>query len=189
MADPEATSAILAVGKLIASCAKIAACGWESQFTFETDGFEVDPWRWAYTSQRSQPMVYALWTTLPLGAQWQGKPKRFLSTTSVNHLLQRRYLPVPGDLKASPVAPLEQYWNPGASSAEHLSGLDPSLLRIVSPENYVCCPPNELQAWMRRRGLGFLVGGNPRGGIAASGAKLNGPDRHCLLYTSDAADE
>ena len=28
MADPEATSAILAVGKLIASCAKIAACGW-----------------------------------------------------------------------------------------------------------------------------------------------------------------
>ena len=187
MADPEATSAILAVGKLIASCAKIAACGWESQFRFEADGFEVDPWRWVHASQRSRPMVYALWTTLPLGDRWQGKPKRFFSATLVNDLLQRRHFPVPGDLKASPVAPLEQYWNPGASSAEHLSGLDPSLLRIISPENYVCCPPNELQAWMRRRGLGFLVGGNPRGGDATSGAKLNGPDRQADGITPKAA--
>ena len=83
VADSEATSAILAVGKLIVSCAKIAACGWESQFVFEASEFEVDPWRWAPASQRSRPMVYALWTKVPLGdAGWQGRPKRFVSATS-----------------------------------------------------------------------------------------------------------
>ena len=83
VADPDATSAILAVGQLIVSCAKIAACGWESQFACEASGFEVDPWRWPPASQRSRPMVYALWTTLPLGDGWQGKPKRFLTATLV----------------------------------------------------------------------------------------------------------
>ena len=40
VSDSEATSAILAVGKVFASCAKIVACGWESQLTFETDAFD-----------------------------------------------------------------------------------------------------------------------------------------------------
>ena len=57
VADPDATSAILAVGQLIVNCAKIAACGWESQFAFEASGFEMDPWRWPPASQRSRPMV------------------------------------------------------------------------------------------------------------------------------------
>ena len=111
---------------------------WERQCLVKADGFETDPWLWPYAPQSARPLVWALWTTTPAGGNWQGKPKRFLSATSVMKVLERGVLPVPKDLKRSPLAPLMGYRHPLYSD------------RISCGYRFTCNPPNELQEWARR---------------------------------------
>ena len=119
--EEEATAAIVATGRLVASCASIERWGWEGQALFKPDGFEPDPWLWPYAPQSARPLVWALWTTIPAGGNWQGKPKRFLSATSVHMVLERGAFPVPKDLKRSPLAPLMGYRHPLYSDRISLS--------------------------------------------------------------------
>ena len=88
-ADPEATSAILAVGSLMAGCARTTLGGWQAQISIDTGAFEPDPWLWPYAAQSSKPLIWALWTTNPVGDGWQGQPKRFLTTVLVKKALER----------------------------------------------------------------------------------------------------
>ena len=104
----------------------------------KTDGFEPDPWLWPYAPQSTRPRVWALWTTIPAGGSWQGKPKRFLSAPLVNDVLKRGVFPVPKDLKRSPLAPLMDYRHPLYSD------------RISYAYRFNCNPPSELQDWARR---------------------------------------
>jgi len=159
--DPEATSAILAVGSLMASCARMTVGGWAVQITVDTDAFEHDPWFWSCAAQSARPLVWALWTTSPVGGGWQGKTKRFLSAALVKDVLERRHFPIPNALKTSPLAPLESYWHPLATSSELWRGLHNSFILQLNPYNYVLNPPNELQQWVRQRGLDVMSASRP----------------------------
>ena len=86
--EAEATAAIAAAGQLVASCARMDKWGWEGQAKVKAEGFEPDPWLWPYAPQSARPLVWALWTTIPAGNGWQGKPKRFLSAASVLNVLK-----------------------------------------------------------------------------------------------------
>ena len=167
-ADSEATSAIVAVGSLMASCARTTLGGWRSQISIDTDGFEPDPWRWPYAAQSTRPLVWALWTTNPVGDGWQGKPKRFLTAVLVKDVLGRGHLPIPKALKTAPLAPLDSYWHPLATPPERRAGLHHSLVLEMNPFNYVLNPPLELQQWVRRRGLDIISKDPPPDGVATS---------------------
>ena len=143
--DAVATAAIVAAGKLVARCASMEQWGWEGQATVEAEGFEPDPWLWPYAPQSARPLVWVLWTTIPAGGGWQGKPKRFLSATSVNKVLVRGVFPVPKDLKRSPLAPLEAYRHPLYSE------------RLFYSYRFSCNPPTELQKWARCNAPGALA--------------------------------
>ena len=104
----------------------------------KADGFEPDPWLWPSAPQSTRPRVWALWTTIPAGGSWQGKPKRFLSAPLVKKVLERGVFPVPKDLKRSPLAPRMAYRHPLYSE------------RISYACRFNCNPPNELQDWARR---------------------------------------
>ena len=150
LAEPAASAAIYAVGRLVASSARLAKGRWDAQVAVQADGFEPNPWLWHYMRQRERPFVWALWTTLPLGDNWQGVPKRFLSATLVNNVLERGVFPVPKGLKRAPLAPLEQYPHPLHTPDELMDGLHPSLQVQLNRFNHLCCPPKELQTWAKR---------------------------------------
>ena len=135
--DAEATAAIAAAGQLVATCASMEKWRWEAQARVKAEGFEPDPWLWSYAPQSARPLVWSLWTTLPAGGNWEGKPKRFLSATSVMKVLERGAFSVPKDLKSSPLAPIVAYRHPLYSES------------MFNPFRYTCHPPGELQAWVR----------------------------------------
>ena len=88
--DHEATSTILAVGNLVASCAKTAVGGWRAQLSIDTRAFEPDPWLWPYAAQSTKPLVWALWTTNPIGDGWQGQALDLQNTTKPLFSTQKR---------------------------------------------------------------------------------------------------
>ena len=134
--DAAATAAIAAAGQLVATCARMEKWRWEAQATVKAEGFEPDPWLWSYAPQSVRPLVWALWTTIPAGNSWHGRPKRFLSATSVMKVLERGVFPVPQDLKSSPLAPIMAYRHPLYSES------------LFNPYRYTCHPPSTLQAWV-----------------------------------------
>ena len=146
--EPEATSAILAVGSLMAGCARTTLGGWQAQISIDAGAFEPDPWLWPCAAPSDRRLVYALYTTNPCGDGWQGRPKRFLTTVLARNLLQRRRFPVPKAIKTTPLAMLDSYWHPLATSSELWTGLHPSLVLELNPYNYVLNPPAELQQWV-----------------------------------------
>ena len=86
----------------------------------------------------------------------------------MHKVIERRYFPVPKALKQSPLAPLESYWHPLASSSESWHGLHPSIILQMNPYNYVLNPPHELLQWARKRGFDIEPASAPSEGFGTN---------------------